>query len=124
MVEEVRAHVKEMLEAGAIHASQSPWCNAIVLIRKKDGGLHFCIDLCKLNTRTKKDSYPLPHIQETIESLVGAEYFSCLDLKAGFSRLPWTSIKAVYCLHGGKPRNFSVNKCPLGCAMPLQPSRG
>ena len=52
MVEEVRAHVKEMLEVGAIHPSQSPWCNAVMLVRKKDGGLHFCIDFCKLNART------------------------------------------------------------------------
>ena len=49
-----------MLEAGAIHPSQSPWCNAVVLVHKKDGGLHFCIDFCKLNARTKKDSYLLP----------------------------------------------------------------
>ena len=84
MIEEVRTHVKEMLEAGAICPSQSPWCNAVVLVRKKDAALHFCIDFCKLNVRTNKDSYPLPHIQEAIESLIRAEYFSCLDLKAGF----------------------------------------
>ena len=64
MVEEVRVHVKEIFEAGAIHPSQSPWCNAIMLVMKKYGGLHFCVDFCKLNARTKKDSYPLPHIQE------------------------------------------------------------
>ena len=84
MVEEVRAHMKEMLEVGTIHPSQSPWCNAVMLVRKKDGGLHFCIDFCKLNARTKEDSFPLPSIQEAIESLIGAGYFSCLDLKAGF----------------------------------------
>ena len=53
MVEEVRVHMKEMLEAGTIHPSQSPWCNALMLVRKKDGGLHFCIDFCKLNVWTK-----------------------------------------------------------------------
>ena len=84
MVEEMRAYVKEMLEVGTIHPSQSPWCNTIMLVRKKDGGQHFSIDFCKLNLRTKKDSYPLPHIQEAIVSLVGAGYFSCLDLKVGF----------------------------------------
>ena len=68
----------------AIHPSQSPWCNAVVLVCKKDGGLHFCIDFHKLNARTKKDSYLLPQIQEAIESLVGAGCFSCLDLKVGF----------------------------------------
>ena len=84
IVEEVRTHTKEILEGGAIWPSQSPWCDTVVLVQKKDRGLHFCIDFCKLNVRTKKDSYPLPHIREAIESLAGAEYFSCLDLKAGF----------------------------------------
>ena len=63
MVEGVSAYVKEMFEVGVIHSSQSPWCNAVLLVRKKDRGLPFCIDFHKLNTRTKKDSYPLPHIQ-------------------------------------------------------------
>ena len=44
MVEEVRNHLKEMLESGAIRPSQSAWCNAVMLVRKKDGSLHFCID--------------------------------------------------------------------------------
>ena len=59
MVEEVRSHLKEMLESGAIRPSQSAWCNTVVLVRKKDGGLRFCINFCHLNARTKKDSYPL-----------------------------------------------------------------
>ena len=80
MVEEVRAHMREMLEAGTICPSQSQWCNAVMLVRKKDGGLCFCIDFCKLNARTKKDSYPLLFIKEAIQSLLGAGYFSCLDL--------------------------------------------
>ena len=84
MVDEVCAHRKEMLEAGAIHPSQSPWCIAAVLVHKKNRGLHFCIDCHKLNARTKKDSYLFPWIQGAIEGLVGAGCFSCLDLKAGF----------------------------------------
>ena len=83
MVEEVRNHLKEMLESGAIRPSQSAWCNAVVLVRKKDGGLHFCIDFQHLNTHMKKDSYPLFQIQEVLESLVGASHFSCLDLDFG-----------------------------------------
>ena len=76
--------VEEMLEVGTIHPSQSPWCNTVMLVRKKDRGLHFCIDLCTLNLRTKNNTYPLSNIQEALESLIGAGYFSCLDLKAGF----------------------------------------
>ena len=49
-----------MLESGVIRPSQSAWCNVVVLGRKKDGGLHFCIDFCHLNTHMKKDSYPCP----------------------------------------------------------------
>ena len=59
LVEEVWSHLREMLESGAIQPSQSAWCNAVVLVRKKNGGLWFCIDFCCLNTGAKKDSYPL-----------------------------------------------------------------
>ena len=83
-VEEVRQHIQEMLDGGAIRPSQSPWCNAVVLVRKKDGTLRFCIDFRRLNARTKKDSHPLPRGPETMESLVGARYFSTVDLKSGF----------------------------------------
>ena len=84
LVEEVPNHLWEMLESGAIWPSQSAWCNVVVLVRKKDGGLQFCINFHHLNAHTKKDSYPLPRIQEALESLVGAGHFSCLDLKSGF----------------------------------------
>ena len=60
VVDEDCEHMKEMLEVGAIHPNQSSWCNAVVLVCKKDRGLQFCIAFCKLNARTKKDSYPLP----------------------------------------------------------------
>ena len=86
MEQEVRNHLREMLESGAIRPSQSAWCNAVMLVRKKDGSLCFCIDFQCLNAHTKKDSYPLPRIQEALESLVGASHFSCLDLKSRFGR--------------------------------------
>ena len=84
LVEELRQHIQEMLDGGAIRPSQSPCCNAVVLVRKKDGSLRFCIDFRHLNAKTKKDSYPLPQMQETMESMVCAQYFSCMDLKSGF----------------------------------------
>ena len=58
LVEEVREHIQEMLDGGAIRPSQSPWCNAVVLVQKKDGGLRFCTNFHRLNSRTKKDAYP------------------------------------------------------------------
>ena len=84
LLEEVRENLQDMLDGGAIRPSKSPWCNAIVLVRKKDGTLQFCIDFRKLNARTKKDLFPLPHMQETMESMVGARFFSSMDLKSGF----------------------------------------
>ena len=84
LLEEVRASLWDMLEVGAIRPSQSPWCNAVVLVRKKDGTLHFCVDFRCLNTWMKKDSYPLPHIQEALESMTGSAHFSSMDFKSGF----------------------------------------
>ena len=83
-VEEVQRHMQEMLDGGAIRPSQSPWCDIIVLVRKKDGTLQFCIDFRQLNARMKKDSYLIPRGPETMESLVGTRYLSTMDLKSGF----------------------------------------
>ena len=88
-VDEVREHLKLMLDAGVVRPSNSPWCNAVVLARKKDGSLRFCIDFRRLNTLTVKDSHPLPHICETyLESLAGAAHYSTFDLNSGFWQVP------------------------------------
>ena len=96
MVDEVRAHMKEMLEVGTICPCQSPWCNTVMLVHKKDSSLCFCIDFCKLNARTKKDSYLLPKIQEAIESLAGAGYFFCLDLNRSFWQIAMDKTSKQY----------------------------
>ena len=82
MYDEVKAHIQEMLNLGAIRASNSPWASAIVLVKKKDSRLRFCIDLRRLNNRTIKDAYSLPKIESILDSLIGAQIFSTLDLKA------------------------------------------
>ena len=84
MYGEVKAHIQEMLDLGAIRPSNSPWASAIVLVRKKDGRLRFCIDLRRLNNRTIKDAYSLPKIESILDSLIGAQIVSTLDLKAGY----------------------------------------
>ena len=73
-----------MVEVGAIRRIFSPGASAVVLVRKKDGGLRFCIDLCKLNNRTVKDGYSLPWIEDTLDCLHGAVWFSTLDLKSSY----------------------------------------
>ena len=73
-----------MLEAGAICPSQSPWCNVVVLVWKIEGTLHFCVDFRHLNVHMKKDLYPLPYIQEALESMAGSAHFLSMDFKSGF----------------------------------------
>ena len=83
LVGEVGSHLWEMVESGAVGPGKSAWCDAVVLVQRKDGGLWFCIDCHCLNAHMK-DSSPLPRIQEVLESLIGARHFSCLHLKSGF----------------------------------------
>ena len=75
LYEEVKNHLQEMVEVGAIRRHFSPWASTVVLVRKKDGGLRFCIDLCKLNNRTIMDGYSLPRIEETLDCLHGVVWF-------------------------------------------------
>ena len=104
-----------MLESAVIWPSQSAWCNAVLLVRKKDGGLQFCIDFCCLNIHTKKDSYPLPRIQEVLESLVGAGHFLCLDLKLGFWQIKLEEASKQYTAFTvGNLGFFKCNHMPFG----------
>ena len=68
---------------GAIRKGFSPWASAVVLVRKKDGGLRLCIDLRKLNNRTVKNGYSLARIEDTLDCLHGTVWFSTLDLNQG-----------------------------------------
>ena len=87
-LDEVREHLKLMLDTGVIRPSNSLWCNAVVLVRKKDGSLCFCIDFRKLNSLTVKESHPLPRICETLENLAGAAHYSTFDMNSGFWQVP------------------------------------
>ena len=95
-LDEVREHLKLMLDAGVIWPSNSPWCNAVVLVRKKDGSLCFGINFRKLNSLTVKDSHPLPRICETLESLAGAAHFSMFNMNFGFWQVPMAEESKQY----------------------------
>jgi hypothetical protein len=84
MLDEVREHLKEMLASGVIRESKSPWCSNVVLVRKPDGSLRFCIDFRGLNRKTIKNAFPMPRIDETLEALAGAQWFTTLDLRSGY----------------------------------------
>ena len=83
MYDDVKAYLQEILDIGAITKLHSPCASAVVLVQKKDGSPRFCIDLRKLNNPTIKDAYSLPHIDETLDSLQGSQWFSSLNLKSG-----------------------------------------
>ena len=96
--DEVHSYLQDMLKVGAIRKSVSPCASPVVLVCKKDGLLRFCIDLRKLNSRTIKDVYSLPRIEEFLDCLNGAIIFTFLDLKAGYwqiemeeSSIPYTA---------------------------------
>ncbi|KAJ0391766.1 hypothetical protein P43SY_010693 [Pythium insidiosum] len=80
----VDEHVQKMLREGVIEMGNGPWGFPVVLVRKKDGTVRFCVDYRALNQITVKDVYPLPRIDETLESLGGACRFTTLDLLAGY----------------------------------------
>ena len=77
-------HVEEMVAHGIVEPTTSPWSSNVVLVRKQDGSLRFCVDFRTLNNLTFKDSYPLPRIDTCFDALGGAKYFSTLDLRSGY----------------------------------------
>ena len=81
---DVQELLKDMENKKVIRPSKSPWASPIVLVKKKDGTLRFCIDYRKLNLVTQKDAYPLPHIEDTLQALSGSQWFSTIDLLSGY----------------------------------------
>ena len=80
----VKEELDKMLEKDVIEPSTSPWASPVVLVKKKDGSVRFCIDYRQLNDVTVKDAYPLPKIEENIDALKGSKWFSTLDLASGY----------------------------------------
>ena len=118
--EEVKKLLAEMLQKNVISPSTSPWASPIVLVQKKDGSTRFCVDYRKVNSLTRKDAYPIPKIDETLDTLAGAKLFSTLDLRSGYCQVQVNPEHRPFA-----HRKVSLNSmlCPSGCAMHLPPFR-
>lgn len=84
----VRNMVQEMLDAGILRESSSPYASPIVLVKKKTGEKRLCVDYRALNKRTKRDHYPLPLIEDQLDQLAGNSLFISLDLASGYYQIP------------------------------------
>ncbi len=86
-LQEVKAQVEHLLKKGHIKPSSSPFGAPILFVGKKDGGLRMCIDYTALNKQTVKNKFPLPRIDDLLDKLQGARYFTSLDLQSGYHQI-------------------------------------
>lgn len=84
---EVRDHISELLKKGVIQESSSSYASPVVLVRKSDGSLRLCVDYRRLNSKTRRDAFPLPRIDESLDALSGARLFSTIDLASGYHQV-------------------------------------
>ena len=122
---EEMAEVQHMLTSNVIRPSNSPWASPVVMVRKKDGSLRFCVDFRQLNAATVKDAHPLPRIDDLLDALHGAKWFSTLDLKSGYWQVPITEQdKAKTAFRTSSGQLFEFNQVPFGlCNAPATFSR-
>ena len=112
----IDSHVNKMLNQGTIQPSVSPWAAPVVLVKKKDGSERFCVDYRKLNSVTRRDSHPIPNVQDTLDCLHGTAYFSCMDLRSGYWQVEMddeSKPKTAFATHAGL---FEFRKMSFGLA--------
>ena len=93
-----------MQATGVIQPSNSPWASPVVLVRKKDGSHRFCVDYRDVNAVTKKDKFPLPRVDDLLDQLGEAQYFSTLDVASGYWQIrvhPESQPKTAFVTHQG-----------------------
>jgi transposase InsO family protein len=110
----VDKEIDEMLDNGIIQPSISPWCSPIVLVKKSDGSIRFCVDFRKVNALTKCQRFAIPRIQELVDQLGGANYFTSLDLASAYWQVkmhPDHREKTAFICHRGA---FEFTVLPFG----------
>ena len=112
--QEVRNHIEDLKTAGVIQPSTSPFASPIVIVRKKDGSIRLCVDYRALNARTVRDAYPLPRIDEALDALCHAKYFSCLDLTSGYHQVKVASKDQPKTAFISPMGLYEFNRMPFG----------
>ena len=122
---EEMTQVQQMLSSNVIRPSNSPWASPVAMVRKKDGSLRFCVDFRQLNAATIKDAHPLPRIDDLLDALHGAKWFSTLDLKSGYWQVPISEQdKEKTAFRTSSGQLFEFNQVPFGlCNAPATFSR-
>ena len=110
----IKEELTKMLEAGIIQESSSPWAFPVVIVNKKDGTLRFCVDYRALNDITIKDRYPLPRIDEMLESLGSAKWFTALDLASGYWQIEMEPDSIAKTAFTTKFGNYEWRVMPFG----------
>jgi hypothetical protein len=85
--DEIEKAIKELLAMGHIRPNMSPFASSVVLVLKKDGTLRMCIDYRALNKKMIKNRYPIPRIDEPMDELHGAIFFTKIDLRSGYHQI-------------------------------------
>ena len=109
-----KAEIDKQLAAGVIEPAMSEWAAPVLFVPKKDGKLRFCIDYRRLNSMTVKDTYPLPRMDECIDSLGDAQYFTTLDAYSGYWQMrirKQDRPKTAFVCHAG---TFQCTRMPFG----------
>ena len=83
----LRKTLTELLDNGFIRVSNSPTAAPVIFVKKRGGGLQFCVDYRRLNEISRKDSYPIPRIDETLRTIAVTKYISKVDVISAFHRI-------------------------------------